>query len=128
MKQSLVKRHIPAEVIHAEGKSRVTDDHPIFVNPIVREMGYRDVIMITSRFHLLRAYLRFLEELRIQNFPYKLYGHSVGGYSAWFQRTPTQKYPGVLDFYLVELTKIRTYRRLATLRQAGEYVYHSLSK
>jgi uncharacterized SAM-binding protein YcdF (DUF218 family) len=128
MKQYLVDRGIPAEIVDEEGRSKVTDDHPVFVNPIVKERGYQDVIVITSRFHLLRAYLRFLAELENQNYPYKLYGYAVGEFSSWFHRTPTEEYPGILNFYLVELTKIRKYRRLASFQQAQDYVYHSLPK
>lgn len=128
MKQYLVDRCLPAEIVDVEGVSKVTDDHPIFVNPMIKAEGYQDVIIITSRFHLLRAYLRFLAELENQNYPYKLYGYGVGKFSSWFHRTPTEKYPGILNFYLIELTKIRKYKRLASLQEARKYLHPSLPK
>jgi uncharacterized SAM-binding protein YcdF (DUF218 family) len=125
MKQYLMSKGLPAEVIELEEQSRFSHDHPVYVNSIVKRQGFTDLIVITSGYHLLRAYLRFLEELFAQDHPYILYGYPVGTIGSWFQKSPTEGRYRICSFYCDELTKIRTYKDLASFDEAWKYI-HSL--
>ena len=122
MREYLISKGLPAEAIELDGQSKSTHDHPIYVNPIVKRLGSNDVIIITSTYHLLRAYLRFLNELLSHDQPYILYGYPVGTIGTWFQKSPTEARYRVCNFYGYELTKIRTYTDLASFDEAWRYI------
>ena len=126
MKEYLISKGIPAEAIELDGQSKFTHDHPIYVNSIVKRQGFTDLIVITSGYHLLRAYLRFLHELLSQDHPYILYGYPVGTIESWFQKSPTEGRYRICNFYCDELTKIRTFKDLASFDEAWKYI-HSLN-
>ncbi len=121
MKQYLTDLRVPAEVILIEGQSQVTDDHPVFVNPIAKEHRFTELVIITSGYHVLRAYLRFLKVLLAQGRPYTLYGYPVATGKAWFEKSTSEGRYRISNFY-DELTKIRTYPHLASFSEAWDYI------
>lgn len=123
MKKYLIRGGLPGEVIEVEDKSQTTDEHPIFVNPIVKKNGFTDLVVITSGYHLLRAYLRFLKVLLAGSCQYTLYGYPVGTIKTWFQKSPTEGCYRISNFYHSELTKIRIYRGLASFNEAWKYIH-----
>lgn len=54
---------VPRERILAETRSRSTHENLLFVAPLVRERGFRRVLLVTSRSHLRRALLVARHEL-----------------------------------------------------------------
>ena len=121
MKDYLVRWGVPEEVVDLEEQSTSTHDHPLFVNPIVKKHGFTEVMVVTSGYHVLRAYLRFLKVLFDQGRPYALYAYPVATGKAWFQKSGSEGRYRICNFYH-ELTKMRTYRDLASFREAWEYV------
>ena len=122
MKEYLVRRGLPADAIELDDQSKSTHDHPKYVNPIMKRQGFTDLIVITSGYHLLRAYLRFLNELLLQDRPYSLYGYPVGSIETWFLKSPTEGRYRICNFYCDELTKIRTYKGLTSFDEAWKYI------
>jgi uncharacterized SAM-binding protein YcdF (DUF218 family) len=122
MREFLITKGIPEEVIDVEQQSRTTHDHPLFVNAIAKQRGATDLMIITSGYHLLRAYLRFLKKLIAQDYPFALYGYPAGSFKSWFQKIPTGGPYRILHFLGKELTKIRTYEGLATFDEAWHYI------
>jgi uncharacterized SAM-binding protein YcdF (DUF218 family) len=54
---------VPRERILAETRSRSTHENLLFVAPLVRQHGFRRVLLVTSRSHLRRALLVARHEL-----------------------------------------------------------------
>lgn len=122
MKQRLLTVGLPEEIIDLEEQSQNTREHPLFVNALAKKQGYTELIIITSGYHLLRAYLRFLKEVLAQDHPFALYGYPAGSIRSWFQKSPTERRYRFINFF-GELVKIRKYKDdLASFDQAWEYI------
>jgi hypothetical protein len=122
MKEFLVDHGVPASIIEIDEDSKHTDDHPDYVIPIMKRHNFENLLIITSGYHLVRAYLRFLYTLSSEGYDYRLYGCAGGKLSAWFQKSPTESKIRLSIFLYDELKKIRTYRNLASLDFAWGYV------
>jgi uncharacterized SAM-binding protein YcdF (DUF218 family) len=122
MKDFLVSHGLPEKVIYLERKAKTTHEHPKYVNEIMHENGFSNLLLITSGYHLLRAYLRFLDIIFHEEISYKLYGYPAGSSKSWIQKTPTGKMHRFLYYFCVELTKISTYSGLASFDDAWKYI------
>jgi uncharacterized SAM-binding protein YcdF (DUF218 family) len=121
MKKFLLGKGLPEESIYLEEQSQTTHDHPLFVNAIARKQGFAELLIITSGYHLLRAYLRFLKVVLAQEHPFSLFGYPAGSIRSWFQKSPTEGGYRILSFF-DELAKIRKYEGLASFDEAWEYI------
>lgn len=122
MKEFLVTEGIPEEVIDIDEQSRTTYEHPLNVNAIAKKREVTALMIITSGYHLLRAYLRFLKGVIAEDYPFTLYGYPAGSFKSWFQKTSTRGHYRILSFFGKELTKIRTYEGLASFDEAWQYI------
>lgn len=122
MKQRLMAMGIPQEVIDLDNQSLNTRDHALFVGDLAKNQGLSELIIITSGYHLLRAYLTFLKELLTQDCPFTIYGYPAGLFVSWFQKSPTEGHYRICNF-LIELLKIRTYSDLASFDEAWQYIH-----
>jgi uncharacterized SAM-binding protein YcdF (DUF218 family) len=127
MKEYLVGLEVPENVIELDPKSKNTYEHPLNVNPAVKAHGYSEVMIITSGYHLVRAYLRFLKVLNEQDRPYALYAHPVATGKGWFQKSRSERRYRICNFYH-ELTKLRTYEGLASFEEALDYLRYLRSR
>lgn len=123
MKQRLISMGIPENRIEVEEKSLNTFDHAVFVSEMALERDFTELLIITSGYHLLRAYLTFLKQVLIRNRPFTIYGYSAGSASSWFRKSPTEGRYRVLLFFFEELRKIETYKHdLASIVEAEKYL------
>jgi len=121
MKQRLLVLGLPEEMIDLEEQSQNTRDHALFVSALAEKQGFSDLIIITSGYHLLRAYLTFLKEVLLQNHSFSLYGHPAGSVWTWFLKSPTERRYRFLLFFS-ELAKIMMYDDVASFEEAWQYV------
>jgi len=121
MKDVLTIKGIPPEAIDIEEKSLTTHEHPLYVFDIAQKRRLKELMLITSRHHFVRAYLRFLRVILDQNLPILLYGYPAGSFVSLFHRVPTQGHYRI-NIFLEELTKMRTYSGLASFDEAFSYL------
>lgn len=122
MKQSLIKKGLPQDIIIREERSRHTLDHALFVSRIAEEQGFHELLIITSGYHLLRSYRTFLKHVFNQDCPFSLYGYPAGSARTWFLKSPTE---GRRRFHLLlnELAKIQQYKNdIASIEETWQYV------
>lgn len=63
LERAALRFGVPGERILAETRSRSTHENLLFVAPLVRQHGFRRVLLVTSRSHLRRALLVARHEL-----------------------------------------------------------------
>lgn len=124
MKDILIRNGVPANIIEQDNESEYTDDHPEYISKIIKKHELKDLLIITSGYHLLRAYLRFLYTFSLETDDCQLYGYPAGSLFTWFQKSPTEKKYRLSIFLHDELQKIKTYRNLASVDFALKYVLH----
>jgi uncharacterized SAM-binding protein YcdF (DUF218 family) len=122
MRRFLIDKGIPSEAIDMDEKSVTTHEHPIQVLDIAKKKGFTELMIITSRHHLVRAYLRFLGFLMEENLPIRLYGYPAGTFGSLFQRIPKRGSYRMKILLIQELTKIRTYHGLASFEEAFAFL------
>jgi uncharacterized SAM-binding protein YcdF (DUF218 family) len=98
---SIIDLGIPEEVIGLEKESKNTRDHALFVSNLAQNQGYKELIIITSGYHLLRGYLTFLKEVLAQHYLFSLYGYPAGSTLTWLARSPTEGTYRFLLFFVV---------------------------
>lgn len=122
MKQRLLTMGLPEEIIDLEGRSQNTPEHALFVSALAKKRGYTDLLIITSGYHLPRAYLTILKEVLIQDHPFSLYGYPAGSIRTWFHRSPTEGRHRFLLFFS-ELAKIMKHRcDVASFEESWQYI------
>jgi uncharacterized SAM-binding protein YcdF (DUF218 family) len=124
MREWLVSRGVPVDKIYVEPEAKTTFEHANLVYALACQYAASDLLLITSGYHLPRAYLRFLFEKRVVGSNARLFGHAAGGVLAWLTKTPTGKRRRIALFLTSELNKIRTYAGLVSLDEARAYVAH----
>jgi uncharacterized SAM-binding protein YcdF (DUF218 family) len=122
MSQWLIARGVPREKIWLEPKAKTTYEHAALVCDMVDELGEKELLIITSGYHLLRAYLRFLHEILRRGSGIRIFGHPAGDALSWVRKTPTGNRYRLELFFCSELTKIRKYTHLASFTQASNYI------
>lgn len=111
-------------------RSRRTDEQAINVSDHVQKQGYQELLIISSGYHLLRAYLTFLKTVCDRGEPYRLYGYHAGSLFSWFQPTRDEGRRRFHIFFkydpemqeLSELQKIQTYEQVASIEQGWKYI------
>lgn len=122
MKQRLLTMGLPEEIIGLEVRSQNTREHALLANALARKQGYTELIIITSGYHLLRAYLTFLKDVFVQDHPFSLYGYPAGSLKTWFQKSPTEGPYRFLNFFS-ELAKLRKYKSdVASFEESWQYI------
>jgi len=59
MKSRLVELDVPADRVLLEARSRTTRDEAVFVEEILREVGVRQIVIVTSEVHMPRSLAAF---------------------------------------------------------------------
>jgi len=122
MSQWLIARGVPKEKIWLEPEAKSTYEHAPLVHDVIDELGEKDLLVITSGYHLLRAYLRFLDEVLSRGSGIRVFGHPAGDLLSWVRKTRTGNRYRLELFFCSELTKIRKYTHLASFPQAANYI------
>jgi uncharacterized SAM-binding protein YcdF (DUF218 family) len=121
MKEFLVNNGVPSSIIEIDNDSIRTVDHPVNVSQIMKKHKLNKLLIITSGYHLVRAYLLFLSTFASEDCSFQVYGYPVGSLSTWFQRSPTENKYRISIFLRDELRKIRKHESLASLDFARKY-------
>lgn len=108
MRQKLIAMGLPKEAIDLEDEAQNTLDHALYVSPIAKERGFSELIIVTSGYHLLRAYRTFLKGVLNHDHPFSLYGHPAGSIRSWLVKSPTEGHYR-FSLFFSELAKIRKY-------------------
>jgi len=119
LKKELVDNGVPESAIMVEDKSLNTKDQAYNVITLAKENHWRKIIIVTSLYHVLRAYLTFVKSSNDQGWrgsiimqPAKLpWGRLASGRSkkAW-------------QMLLVELRKIKKYKKdMAGIKEGLHY-------
>jgi uncharacterized SAM-binding protein YcdF (DUF218 family) len=122
MSQWLIARGVPREKVWLEPEAKTTHEHAALVHDVIDELGGKDLLIITSGYHLLRAYLCFLHEILRRGSGLRVFGHPAGDALSWVRKTPTGNRYRLELFFCSELTKIRKYTHLASFAQASNYI------
>jgi uncharacterized SAM-binding protein YcdF (DUF218 family) len=122
MKQELVSEGVPEQVIYLEEESTNTYHHGQKVIPMALALGFRELLIITSGYHLLRAYRTILRAVLQSNRSCSLYGYPAGSAWTWLLRSRTEQRPRFLVF-LTELEKLKRYQsHVASYDETWRYV------
>lgn len=85
MKEQLVAWGIPADRVISEERSINTHENAAFVKPIVDERGFRELLLVTSAYHMLRAEECFhAEGMRVDTLPVDFRASGGGTYPGRF--------------------------------------------
>ena len=123
MKKYLVTMGLPEDVVWVEENSMNTRDHAYYVCALGEEMSVNELIIITSGYHLLRAYLTILKVVIEKDRPFVLYGYSASTLAKWFSKSLSENRYRILLF-LNEIKKIRIYQNdLLQFEDAWQYIF-----
>lgn len=120
LKEYLVRHGIPQESIFIDDASMNTLDQARNTVRIAKEHRWETILVVTSPYHLLRAFLTFVKEAHVQDWQGTIVMQSV--HLPW-ERVPSGRKKTALEMLEVEVGKIQRYsKNLATLREGLHYL------
>lgn len=106
LKIELIKLGVPSKQIIVEDKSQNTHEQAVQAMKIIKKREWGKIILVTSHYHQLRAYLTFLKVMNEFKMKVSIYNAPVRNLS-WYQKTIKQK--NRLQLFDDELNKIDLY-------------------
>lgn len=121
LKTMLEKEGISSDRIILENKSQHTRDQAVEVMKLVKEKGWRKILLVGSHFHQLRAFLTFLKAMQEANLKIQIINAPVRDLP-WFKPSPFG--PTRIELFTAELIKMEQYSKdghIANIDKAIEY-------
>lgn len=116
LKAYLLKRKIPEMAIMIDDQSLNTLEQAITAIRIAKEKRWSTLLVVTSPFHILRAYLTFLKQAELQDWIGKIIMHAAE--LSW-NKPPSGRIKTAREMLAVEMGKIIKYASdLATVVEA----------
>ena len=108
LKGYLLERGIPNESILMDDQAFNTPDQAIHAIEMARKHGWKTLLIITSPYHILRAYLTCLKQVHEQEWSGGIIMHVAD--LAW-ERNPSGRERPALEMLDIELDKIEKYQK-----------------
>lgn len=124
LKKELINNGIPETVIMVEDTSLNTKDQAQNVIKLAKENKWEKIIVVTSLYHLLRAYLSFVKSSLDQNWHGVIIMHPA---KLPWTRLASGRSKTAWQMLLVELKKIKKYKSdVASVKEGFDYLNNHL--
>jgi uncharacterized SAM-binding protein YcdF (DUF218 family) len=107
LKTALTENHIPEDAIAVDSSSMNTKEQAIFAIDWAQKQKYKKMLVVTSPFHILRAYLTFLKQINDKKWNGEIVMQAAD--LPW-ESAPGGRKRTALKMLLIELEKIKKYR------------------
>ncbi len=121
IKNYLLRNSIPEKEITVDDKSLNTLEQAQNTIKKAKEKKWKSIIVVTSPYHLLRAFLTFLRQAREMKWKGIIYMKGADKLS-WFL-PPSGRKKQAFEMLAKEIEKMKTYKKdIATIKQGLDYI------
>ncbi len=120
IKNYFLANKIPEKVITMDEKALNTKEQAINVIKLAKEKKWSKLLVVTSPYHLLRAYLTFVKQLMEQDWQGIIIMQVVD--LSW-QAIPSGRSKTAMQILAIEMEKLKKYQKdTATIREGIKYI------